>query len=210
MAEVQTALIFDEPTHTYRVGAKVIPSVTQVMQRAGLIDLSMIPAATLEKARQEGKAVHRMVEAECKGLTYAKFPEWLEPYRRAWHAFVEWSGFELWSSEERLFNGRYGYAGTPDLVGIPHKFKDPQPSIFDLKRSLAAGRAINVQLAAYADSWNLQYQTDKNLIVRRRYGLQLIANDSATPYKCLPFESKTDMGDFLTCLQYVRMLEKYR
>lgn len=154
--------------------------------------------------------MHRMVEAECKGETYTKLPEWLKPYRRAWHAFVEWSGFELWASEERLFNERYGYAGTPDLVGVCHKFKDPQPSVIDLKRSLVTGSAINVQLSAYAETWNLKYGKDKDLIVRRRYGLQLLANGSATPYKCWPFESKTDFPDFLTCLQYARMMERYK
>lgn len=199
---------FDEATHTYRVAGKILPGVTQVMQRAGLIDLSMIPPETLERARQEGKAIHRMVEAECKGQTYAKFPEWLIPYRRAWHAFVEWSGFELWASEERLYNERYGYCGTEDLVGIPHKFKDPRPSLFDIKRSLTAGSAIDVQLAAYQDSWNLKHGKDKELIVRRRYGLQLLNNDSATPYKCHTFEDEGSFQDFLTCLQYMRMMER--
>jgi hypothetical protein len=203
-------LTFEEDTHTYRVDGKVYPSVTQTMQKAGLIDLSMIPAATLEKARQEGKAVHRMVEAECKGESYVNLPGWLKPYQRAWHLFVEWSGFELWASEERLYNERYGFAGTPDLVGIPHKFKDPQPAAVDLKRSLVTGSAIGVQLSAYAETWNLKYGKDKTLIVRRRYGLQLIPSTGSSPYKCLPFESKTDFQDFLTCLQYARMMERYK
>ena len=202
-------LTFDEPTHTYRVTGKVMPSVTQTMQCAGLIDLSMIPAAVLEHARQQGKAIHQMVEWEAKGVGYA-CPEWLVPYRRAWHAFVEWSGFELWASEERLYNERYGFAGTPDLIGVPRKFKDPQPAVIDLKRRLASGSAINVQLAAYAETWNLKHGADKHLIVRRRYGLQLLDNDSATPYKCLSFESKTDFQDFLICLQYARMMERYK
>lgn len=201
---------FDEATHTYTVDGKVIPSVTQVLQRAGLIDLSMITAATLERARQEGKAIHRMVEAECKGENYRKLPEWLIPYQRAWHAFVEWSGFELWASEERLHNERYGFAGTTDLIGIPHKFKSPLPAVIDIKRSLTAGPSINMQLSAYAETWNLKYGKDHALIVRRRYGLQLLKNDSATPYKCLPFEDPRDFGDFLTCLNYVRMRERYR
>lgn len=203
---IHDGLTFDETSHVYRWRGHIVPNVTRAL--APLIDLSMIPADTLEAARQEGQHIHRMAELELKGdLDEAKLPAWLRPYLASLRKFIADSGLELWASERRLYNKRYGYAGTPDLVGIPHKFKDTFPSLFDLKRSFCAGRAINLQLAAYADAWNQEYGNDKTLVVRRRYGLRLMKDGQ---YRCLPFEDKNDFTDFLTCLAFWRLQEKHR
>src|SRR4051812_38380690 len=110
-------LTFNEPSHEYFWNGRQVVNVTRVL--APLIDLSRIQADVLENARQEGKAIHRMAELECKGdLNESNLPAWLQPYLQAWRKFMTDSGFEMWSSERRLYNKRYAYAGTPDLVGI--------------------------------------------------------------------------------------------
>lgn len=198
-------LSFDEPSHTYTWCGRPVVNVTRVL--SPLIDLSFVAPDVLEAARAEGQAIHRMVELEAKhDLDETSLPPWLKPFLTAWRAFVDFSGFELWASEKPLYNRRYGYAGTPDLIGIPHKWKDPRPSLIDLKRSFAAGGAINLQLAAYADSWNQEHGADKSLVIRRRYGLRLIKDGQ---YRCQPFESKDDFTDFLTCLAFHRLKEKF-
>lgn len=199
-------LAFHEEGHEYRWAGTRVPSVTQAMESCRLIDYSMIRPEVMESARQQGKAVHRMVELHCRG-DLGTLPAWLTGYSRAWFRFVEESGFELWQSEYRMYHERYGYAGTSDLIGLPTKFRDPSPAVLDLKRSFAGGAAIGIQLSAYRETWNHEFRKERDLQVRRRYGLRLDENGS---YKCHPFEDDSDFGVFLACLQIHRWKAKNR
>jgi post-segregation antitoxin (ccd killing protein) len=137
-------LTFDEGPHLYRWNGEPVPSVTQIIKPLSSFD--HVDPDVLERARQEGVAVHKMVELACRDeLDEPGLPEWLRPYLAAWRAFVAETGFVLDASEERVYHLDYRYAGTLDLRG---RTRVHPRGLFDLKRSFAAGRAIGVQLAA--------------------------------------------------------------
>ena len=51
-------LNFDEATHTYTVDGRDYPSITTVIEAAGLVDYSMLPAADLNFYQLRGIALH--------------------------------------------------------------------------------------------------------------------------------------------------------
>ena len=106
-------LTFNEERHEYQWDGVVVPSVTQTLK--GLTDYSHIQPDALERARQEGRAVHYMVECACKGIE-VDLPEWMTGHWQAWQRFVAETGFECWASEQRGYHGLYRYAGTMDLA----------------------------------------------------------------------------------------------
>src|SRR6516225_10876900 len=62
MHEVDEGLKFDEETHVYTVNGEELPSVTQILKAARLIDYSMIPQPILQAAAHRGSAVHQILE----------------------------------------------------------------------------------------------------------------------------------------------------
>lgn len=192
-------LAFDAASHTYTWSGKPVPNVTRII--APLTDYAKIPPETLEKARQQGIQIHKMVELSCLGrldvdhLMTDEAMAWLRPYYKAWLKFLSETGFELWLSEQRVYHRRLGYAGTLDLVGILTKTKLRDPAVLDVKRSFYAGRAIGVQTAAYDDAYN--QGAEKDLRTRHRLGLQLRADEN---YRLQEYANRNDYGVFLACL----------
>jgi hypothetical protein len=181
-------LTFDEPTHTYFWNKARVPNVTRVLKP--LVDYSRIPPEVLERARQEGNHIHKMVELHMKqDLDEATLPEWLRPRLAALKQFVKETGFILHGTEQKVYHHAHGYAGTLDLSGmLPRLHKDA--AILDVKRSLYAGPVIGLQVAAYLEADNDQRRREKRMKVKRRYALQLKPNGryALTEYK--------DEGDF--------------
>jgi L-ascorbate metabolism protein UlaG (beta-lactamase superfamily) len=187
------SLTFREDIHEYRYGGVVVPSVTQILKP--LVDYSHVPADALEKARQEGVAIHKTVELECKGdLDEDALPDWLRPYLSAWRKFVLEAGFVLEASEERVYHPGHHYAGTLDLRGATRNHKQ---AVIDIKRSFAAGPAIGVQTAAYANAIGWQKAA--------RFGLQLRADGT---YRLREFNDPTDRTVFLALLTVHRYRER--
>lgn len=194
-------LSFDAATHTYRFNGAVVPNVTKIL--APMVDLSMVPADALENARQEGVAIHRMVELDCKGdLDVASLPEWMKPRHAAWCKFKEDSGVEVWAAEEKIYHPM-GYAGTPDIIGCLPKFKRQAPAVIDVKRSLFAGPAIGLQTAAYREAWNRKH---KDMKAENRYALQLRENGT---YRLEPYDDPDDWTAFLALLTTYRWRQKH-
>jgi len=181
-------LTFDEAAHVYYWQGKRVPNVTRVLKP--LVDYSRIPPEVLERARQEGNAIHKLVELYMKqDLDEATLPEWLLPRLDALKRFIEETGFILHGSEQKVYHQTHGYAGTLDLSGmLPRLHGDA--AILDVKRSLYAGPVIGLQLAAYLEADNDRRRREKQSKVKRRYALQLKPNGryALTEYK--------DEGDF--------------
>lgn len=199
-------LTFDEERHEYRWDGKRVPNVTSIIGH--LTDYSRIPAEALERARLQGKAVHAMVDADCKG-TLVDIPEWMYGHFDAWNKFKDDSGFECFASEERVFNKHLFYAGTLDLAGLLPKLKQSKaPAVIDVKRSFYAGPAIGLQTAGYLDAWNSAGQRGKSKLTRlmERYALRLDANGS---YRLEPYKDRDDHAAFLGCLQQIRWRAKH-
>jgi hypothetical protein len=191
---IHKGLTFDEPTHVYRWNGVVVPSVTQIIKPI-TPDFRMVDPDALERARQEGVAVHKMVELECRHeLDEENLPEWLRGYLKAWRCFAEEAGFACELSEHRGYNKDLRYAGTLDLRGYNRK---GEPWLIDLKRSFLAGRAIGVQLAAYA-AFDKQERP-------KRFGLRLMKDSN---YRLREFSDPSDWQTFVSCLNLHRYNER--
>lgn len=68
-------VFFDPISHTYLMGDKVLIGVTSLMKKHGLSpDYSGIPQAVLNKAAEEGTAVHKEIEDYDNGLSVLRTP----------------------------------------------------------------------------------------------------------------------------------------
>lgn len=197
-------LTFDPEKHVYFWNGARVPNVTRII--APLSDYSKVDPEALERARQQGVAVHKMVELDCKG-DLDSLPDWMAGHYRAWEKFKAEVGLELWRSEHKMFHPRHGYAGTPDLTGVLLKAKKPLngPALIDIKRSFYAGRAIGVQTAAYLDTWNTTEGKDLRIDPSHRFALQLRHNGE---YRLEHYGDRDDFAVFLAYLQIHRWKEK--
>ena len=173
-------LTFNEERHEYQWGGVVVPSVTQVLK--GLTSYDHIPPDTLERARQEGTAVHYMVECACKGIE-VDLPEWMNGRWVAWQRFCVEADFDVWLSEHLDYHRAMRFAGTMDLVGEIKGLKKDfcGPAIIDVKRSFYGGPAIGLQIAGY----RLLLEQDKALPrFNNRFALQLILESDRARRAC--------------------------
>jgi PD-(D/E)XK nuclease superfamily len=137
---------FDEPTHTYTVNGRAVPSVTTVLKSVRLIDFGAVADATLERARQRGTAVHQILHYLIEGaLDQNSVDPALAGYVESAKAWLFDSGFTPIAVEQRLYHPAYHYAGTTDLVG----YLNGTPTVADWKTGRAADAAADLQLAAY-------------------------------------------------------------
>ena len=147
--------------------------------------------------------MHKMVELYCK-KNLVSVPDWMRGHLAAWEQFVENTGFELATSEDRVYNAASGYAGTLDLAGAMLKGKKFGMAIIDIKRSFLAGPAIGIQLAAYQEAFNKTVLSADR--ANLRYALKL--NHDGT-YRLREFDEPLDYSVFLAHLTIYKHKEKY-
>lgn len=189
-------LTFDGARHEYRWNGTLVPNVTRVL--APLTDYSRIPPEQLERARQEGIAMHSMVQMDIEGrLDLATLPEWLEPRYAAWLEFCNAFRFRPAHAERRLYHPTLRYAGTADVFGD----LAGEWACLDLKRSLYGGRVVGLQIAAYAELWRAQPEGPPP--VKRR--IALVLRDNGT-YEHRFFEDRNDHAVFLAALTMYKWL----
>ena len=188
-----TVFRFDEDTHTYTWNGVRVPNVTSILKP--LVDLSRIPAEVLEKARQEGVAVHKMIDLDAAGtLDVDALPEWMGPVYGAWCRFKEESGFTPLLSEYRGYHPTLRYAGTLDsLCELPKLSGWSGVSLIDVKRSLFAGPVIGLQLAAY----KAIVESDKAMPKVARVGALAIKGGK---FVLEPYGDPSDFSVFLALL----------
>jgi hypothetical protein len=109
---------FDAATHTYLLGGRALPSVTQVLKHAGLVSYAHIPQDVLARASHRGKWVHAKCQAIDDGLDLPGMPEEYQPWVDAYLKFKRETGFILELNEYRSFHKHFRYAGTMDRTGI--------------------------------------------------------------------------------------------
>jgi hypothetical protein len=113
-----SAVIFDRNSHEYRnAQGSIVPSVTQILARAGICDFSFVEEERRIAAMERGTSVHWLLQLEDEGaLNYRQVPLRLRPYRKAWQNWKQASGFVA-TLIEHQFISHYGYAGTIDRYG---------------------------------------------------------------------------------------------
>lgn len=179
VAEV-TAVQFDKETHTYTDEFGVVPSVTQVLKLAGLIDGQWFT----KHARIRGEYIHAATELIDTGeLDEDALDPALRPYCDAWRRFLTDSACGIIAIEERVYDPIYRYAGTLDrrvrINGVE--------SLIDIKGGTpCAWHAL--QLAGYAHAIGRPV---------RRFGVYLKPSGS---YTLSQYDGSTDEQAFLAAV----------
>lgn len=180
-------LLFDEPTHTYCVDGKIVPSVTQILEAEGLSDFSAIPPETLRLAQERGTAVHKATQYLDEGrLDWTTVSEQVADYLSAWQRFKNDCQPQILEIEFQVYSPT-GYAGTVDRTLM----MDGIHWLIDIKTGNPT-RAAAIQTAAY----QYAYQSQE---YGRRAAIQL--NSDGT-YKIHPYaiDLMHDMNVFMAAL----------
>lgn len=107
-------LTFDENTHTYTLDGVIVPSVTQLIDRAGMMDKS----GYTQEARDRGTAVHKAIEQYDTAPVGMYVPDSaVAAYVEQWGEFKRQSKLVVLHNEFRVGHKKHGYAGTLDIYG---------------------------------------------------------------------------------------------
>ena len=194
-------LKFDEATHTYWINGIKVPSVTQVLREAGIIDHSKIPQDKLDIAMKFGIAVHKACELyDNHNLDWNKLDIKLKPYVNAWVLFIVETGFIVKQNEKPIGSEKYMVAGTPDRTG---KLFNARADV-EIKSTYAMDiQGLELQTGGYELIYNEGlYGINK---IKKRIGVLLKPDGT---YKIEPCKNKSDKFDFLVCLQMYNLKKK--
>lgn len=141
---------FDAATHIYSFAGVKIPSVTQILEGAGLVDYAGIPKETLDYAAKRGTAVHMAsVFFDQDDLDPDSVDPQVAKYLAGWKKFREDHSFKIIESERAHLGTLDGmlYGMTVDRVV---ELGNGNAAILDIKCSTKVHRWTGVQLAGYA------------------------------------------------------------
>jgi len=121
---VSATFTFIKESHTYLEDGRVVPSVTQVLERAGLVCYSHIPAAILDHKAEIGTAAHAACHYYDEGdLDESTIDTEVIGYLEGWKKFRRETDFTAELIEYRgvaeVDGMRYGY--TLDRAGLLQK-----------------------------------------------------------------------------------------
>src|SRR5262249_62054614 len=112
--DVPQILEFDGASHTYRVDGVAIPSVTQLLEAAGISpDYSKVNPTVLLHARRRGIHVDLCCDLDdADDLDWSTVHPEAVGYVEAWRCFKADYGYRPLASQVLLYHPTYGYAGT--------------------------------------------------------------------------------------------------
>src|SRR5262252_506152 len=118
---MKRGLTFDAAAHVYELDGEIVPSVTQILTRAGLIDFSHLPGYVREAALERGRVVHQAIhywnehdlDVEAFGRSFPQYAGYLD----AWRSFCDQRAFVAVLNERRIASRRHRVAGTLDCLG---------------------------------------------------------------------------------------------
>lgn len=183
---------YDDELHEYRIDGVVVPSVTTILQAAGLYDDTWFT----ESARARGKYIHTAVLYYLQDdLVEDSIPEEYRGYIAAFKSFMADTGFQadIQNCEKPVYMAIYGYAGTPDLVG----YMNDCFTLIDIKTG-AETPTTGIQLAAYE-------QLIGSPIVSKRHGLYL---KDTGKYKLIQYTDRNDLKLFNASLSLYHWRQK--
>lgn len=190
---------FDADTHTYWLGQRRVPSVTQILQPVS--DFSMVKPEVLEYKRQLGTAVHLATELYDKDdLDFGSLDTTVEAYLAGWILFRQETGFEVEKIEQRVFHPSLFYAGTLDRTGI--LFGDS--AVLDVKTSASLMPAVGMQLAAYQEALAAGPEKTKP---KKRFAVQLKPDGK---YSLKEYDDPADWATFLSLKTVMAWADKHK
>ena len=184
-------LNFDEASHAYTVDGIDYPSITTVIEAAGLVDYSMIPIDELAFYQQRGTALHQACWFDDEGdLDESTVDPEVMTRLAAWRKLRREMPFTVVLSEVRRFDRVYGYAGTPDrLVKLPNG----ERGVIELK-SGPLQTAVRIQTAAQAHLFEPQGGR------LRRFAAHLRGDGTYSVKEFPVSELRADLSVFLSAL----------
>lgn len=140
-------LEYSESAHKYYADGKELPSVTTILDAAGLIS----PYCKDEEARYRGSRIHEYTSLDdVSRLDFRKVPRHLRGYINAWRNFRAISDFKPTLIEHRVDCLELGYSGRFDRLG--KRKGQALSTLLDIKTSNSgiAPDYARLQLAAYS------------------------------------------------------------
>lgn len=179
--------------HEYFVSGNRVLGVTEILEKAGLIDDTWFTEST----RARGEAVHLACHyLDDDDLDWDTVEGEYKPYVEAYKKFLTECKPKWTQIEYKIHNKLYNYCGTFDRFG--HLFENY--SVLDIKTGLIQPWAA-LQLAAYAEIMDLKVRT--GLVTR--YGLNLKKNGT---YKLVEYNDRQDIEVFRAALTLVKWKER--
>lgn len=201
----QPEFTFDPKSHIYRLGERVLPSVTQVLDEWRVITFgrdeffvsslseAVILADKMKQAAAFGRAIHIGAALILQDdLDWDNLdPALVAPLRE----------FEKWANdykvkplhiEEPMYSEKYGVAGTPDIIGTVNGFR--HLDITDIKTGLV-NEMVGPQVAGYEIIFR-EAEKYRKPIVRH----ELILPRDGSPYKFNALTNNQDGPFFLSRL----------
>ncbi len=134
-------IIFDKAAHQYRVDGRLVPSVTSVLNAAGLTN----PRFFTQESRERGTAVHSAIHYLVQGdLDESSLCKEVMRYFKAFVMFQNLTHFTTIFSEYTVYSGDFDYIGTLDLYG----WLNGRRVIIDVKTG-SVPPTVDLQLWAY-------------------------------------------------------------
>lgn len=201
-----SALTFEPATHTYRLGGRVLPSVTQVL--GGLYSFAGVPIEVLELARERGTDVHLACAHHDIGAPY-NLPGDRMGYLQAWGRFIEATEPNWSAVEQPMHSNSDLYAGTPDRIGELRWRGALVPAVVDIKTAATPHPAWGVQTAGYARLWR-PWESERQsagAASLRRLTVRLSADGT---YQVDEWTDPTDWPVFASLLTLYRFKERHR
>lgn len=188
-------LTFDADRHVYQLADRVLPSVTQILQEAGVADFSA-PWFTSDVLTR-GTFVHQAIMLDNEGdLDESTLDEQLVPYVSGWRRFVAESHCAIEHWERPICDPVLGYAGTLDGIVRMLFGGREQRVLIDVKCGLYP--SAGPQTAAYRRCAAALYSTP---VVLQRAVVELPGDGS---YRLHPLTDHTgDEALFLAALRIV-------
>jgi hypothetical protein len=208
MAEVEevagpSRLDFEPQTHTYRVDGQIVPSVTRLLDEAGLtVDYTAVPYRVREHARQRGLHVDSACDLYDEGdLDWASVHPECVGYVESWARFCAEEGYEPVVGQVPLYHP-LGFAGTADSFGR----LNGQWVVLERKATARMSPLYGLQLAGYSQAPYAAPTGGGPLHpvpwgTPARLGVQLKRDGS---YLVVPYDDATDLSAFLGVVALAR------
>jgi len=159
-------LTLDPSTHTYRLGATVVPSVSEILEALGFADFAHVDPGVLAEKRALGQRVHLATAYLDKGtLDYASVDPAALPYVQSWRKFRDEFRGEILAIERPIYDPVLHCAGTPDRIFSHQGVARWRATLIDLKIGVYVPKH-RLQSAAYAQIWNAQEPKDSRVTSR--------------------------------------------
>lgn len=185
-----SGLTFNEDKHEYQYNKLTVPSVTQIISGAGLVNFDFISKELLEEKADLGRKIHTTTELYDQDiLEISTLHPILVNYLESWAKFKKDYGFIIKELEEMYFHPLYRFAGRVDRVGF---IKD-KLCILDIKSGVKS-KTHGLQTAAYKLLYN--YGKPKKELAKDRYIVYLTQDG----YKVEQNKEETDEQVFLAAL----------